>query len=137
MFAVPYLFFTGQCREAFTFYKEVFGGEIVAMITGADLPASAQMPEELSSYVMHARLTGPGFTFMGGDAPPDRYTKPGGYYVSLITATAEEADQLYSALSDGGDIFLPIEETFFAKKFAMFADRFGTRWMLNCEKPMG
>jgi PhnB protein len=71
---------------------------------------------------------------MGSDAPPGHYHAPTGFSVSLNFKDAGKADRVYAALSEGGIIHMAIQETFWAQRFAMFADKFGTPWMINCEK---
>jgi PhnB protein len=137
MKAVPYLVFNGNCREAFGVYHEVLGGQIAAMFTHADTPAATHCPPEMQDTIMHARLELGEGTIMGSDAPTNMYQKPQGFHVSIHPSSVEEAERIYAALSEGGEIFMAIQETFWAERFAMFADRFGSPWMINVEKPMG
>jgi PhnB protein len=83
---------------------------------------------------MHARMTIKGQVIMASDAPPGRYSKPGGFSVNISVTDPKEADRIFNALSEGGTVHMPIGETFWALRFAMFADRFGIPWMVNCEK---
>ena len=73
---------------------------------------------------------------MGSDAPPERFDKPQGFFLSIGVDTLAEAERVYKALSEKGQIIMAIQETFWAQRFAMFVDRFGTPWMINCEKEM-
>jgi PhnB protein len=132
----PYLNFNGNCAEAMTFYAKVLGGKDLRTMTFRDSPMGAQMPENEKDMVMHARFVVGNFTLMGSDAPGGRYNRPQGYAVSIDVDTPEEADRVFGALSDGGNVGMPIAETFWAKRFGMVTDRFGTHWMVNCEKPM-
>jgi PhnB protein len=131
---VPYVGFDSRCREAFEFYHRVLGGEIVAMFTHGETPAASHMPPEARDTIMHARLELDGATLMGGDAPPGIFERPRGFCVSLDVATPAEAERIFPALSEGGEVQMPLQETFWAERFAMFTDRFGTPWMINCEK---
>lgn len=131
----PYLGFQGQCREAFTFYADVFGGRIVAMMRQGDAPVADQLPPESRDAIMHAHLVIGDQELMGGDAPPGS-PKPSGISININVDTIDEAERLFAALSDGGMMIMPIAETFWAHRFGMVHDRFGTPWMINCMKPM-
>jgi len=130
----PYLAFNGQCEEAFTFYARVLGAKIEMMLNHADSPMAAQTPPEWQKKIMHARLKRDGQTLMGSDAPPGRYEKPSGFFVSVGVKTPEEADRIFGELSKDGAVHMPIQETFWAKRFGMLVDKYGTPWMVNCEK---
>ncbi|HKY61176.1 MAG TPA: VOC family protein [Gemmatimonadota bacterium] len=131
----PYLNFDGQCAEAFRFYEKVLGGKIEAMITHGDSPIAGEVPSELHDLVMHARLVVDGQAIMGSDSPPDRFQKPQGLFVSLDVEKSADAKRIFNALADGGSVIMPFEKTFWAAGgFGMAVDRFGTPWMVNCEK---
>lgn len=132
----PYLFFNGTCEEAFKFYEKSLGGKIVAMLTHAETPAAKDTPPEWQQKIIHARLLIGDQLLMGSDAPPGRYHKPQGFSVTVTVETPEEAERLYHALEPGGEVCMPIGETFWARRFGMINDRFGIAWMINCEKPM-
>jgi len=134
MQVVPYLNFDGQCKAAFERYHQILGGEIVAMVTHADTPASEHVSQEWQDRIMHARLVSGDLVLMGSDSPPEYYEQPKGLFVSLMVETAEEADRIFGALAEGGEVRMPIQETFWATRFGMLTDRFGTPWMVNCEK---
>lgn len=131
----PYLTFKGQCKEAFEHYAKVLGAEIVMMMPHRGTPAADHVGEEGLDAILHARLQFNGQTLMGSDGPPDHYREPQGFYVSIQVNEPAEAERLFAALSEGGSIFMPLQETFWAVRFAMFTDRFGTPWMINCENP--
>jgi PhnB protein len=130
---VPYLNFPGQCREAMEHYAELLGANVVAMLTHGESPMAEHLPLEQHGTILHARIERDGFTLMASDAPPDRYLQPQGLWVSIQVDAADEADRIFSALSDGGKVAMPIDETFWATRFGMVVDRFGTPWMVNCE----
>jgi PhnB protein len=132
---IPYLGFDGNCREAFALYEKVFKGKIVAMLKHSDTPAGAHVGPEMQELIMHARLTSPKGELMGGDAPPGQYKQPTSPCLSIMADTAEEAERIFAELSPGGKVVMPIQETFWAVRFAMLNDRYGTPWMINCEKP--
>ncbi|KJS08595.1 MAG: 3-demethylubiquinone-9 3-methyltransferase [Gammaproteobacteria bacterium BRH_c0] len=133
MTVTPYLTFNGNCREAFAFYAGILNGK-VDMMTHGESPFCDQMPKALHDTVMHAQLTAGDLFLMGADAPPDMYQKPGGICVAMAVASVEEAEHLFSALSAGGVVQMPIAETFWAHRFGMFTDRFDIPWMINCLK---
>jgi PhnB protein len=130
----PYLAFKGNCEEAFKFYAEVLGGQILAMIKHRDTPMKA--PPGMEEFVMHARMSLNGSILMGGDAPDSWYKKPDGFNVQVGTDTPEEAERIFKALSEGGTVNMALGETFWAHRFGTCVDRFGTPWMVNCEKAM-
>lgn len=132
---LPYLNFNGKCREALEFYRQALGGEIVAMHTFGESPGCEGMTAEQGrDLVMHGRLVADGAVIMGSDAPPDRYQPAQGIWVSLMVDDAAESERIFHALSAGGSVEMPIGETFWAERFAMFNDRFGIPWMINCER---
>jgi len=132
----PYLNFNGNCGEAFQFYAKVLGGKDLRIMTFADAPPGMPVSPETKNQVMHARFTVGGDTIMGSDAPGGRYNKPQGYAVNIGVESPEEAERIFSALSEGVTADMPLAETFFARRFGMVTDRFGTHWMVICEKPM-
>jgi PhnB protein len=129
----PYLNFNGNCEEAFRFYEKHLGGKIESIHTFAGSPMENQLPPEWGNKVMHIRMKVGTTVLMGSDAPGDRYQAPQGFSVSLNLKDESEADRVYAALSAKGKILMEIQQTFWAKRFAMFTDRFGIPWMINCE----
>jgi PhnB protein len=129
-----YLHFNGNCEEAFKHYEKVLGGKDRMTMTYGEAPPGSQTPPEMAKKIMHTRFQVGGNVLMGSDAPHDRFQKPQGFSVSFNCDTPEDADRIYKELSAGGQIVMPIQETFWAKRFAMFTDKFGTPWMVNCEK---
>lgn len=131
----PYLNFNGQCAEAFRFYEQVLGGKIESMMTYAESPMAGETPPALRDHVMHARLVLDGQVLMASDSPPEYYEKPQGLYVSLNVEKAADAERIFHALAENGTVKMPFEKTFWAAGgFGMLVDRFGTPWMVNCEK---
>ena len=131
----PYLSFNGQCEAAFKFYAEVLGGNIAMMMSFAESPGCDGMAPQALDKIMHARLVIGDDLLMGTDATPD-YPHPGinGAHVTINVGEPAEADRIFAALAEGGKVELPIQETFWARRFGMLTDRFGTPWMVNCEK---
>ncbi|MGO8672897.1 MAG: VOC family protein [Capsulimonadaceae bacterium] len=130
----PYLAFNGSCSEAFPFYQRILGGEIMSMITYRDSPMAETTPADQLDRILHATLSTDGNVLMGGDAPPQRFTQPSGFSVSVSIDTAEEAERIFSGLAEGGQVHMPIGETFWAVRFGMLIDKYGIPWMINCEK---
>ena len=133
----PYLNFNGNCEEAFQFYSKVLNGADLRVMKFRDSPMAAQMSEAEKDMVVHARFKAGDTTVMGSDAPGNRYNKPQGYAVNIDVDTPEEAERIFAGLSEGGNVGMAMQETFWAKRFGMVTDRFGTHWMVNCEKHMG
>lgn len=131
---VSYLNFKGNCKEAFTFYEQVLGGKIVAMFTHAETPASEHVSPEWQGMIMHARLLVGDAVLMGSDSPPEMFEPPQGIRVAIMVDSPSEAERIFHALAEGGSVLMPVQETFWAHRFAMLTDRFGTPWMINCEK---
>jgi len=128
-----YLTFSGNCKEAFEFYAKVLGGKIEAMFPHKGSPMEAHTPPEWQDKIMHARLSVGDQVLMGSDAPPQYQTKPGGFSVNIGVKDPAEADRIFAALSEGGQVKMPIAQTFWAKRFGMFIDRYSIPWMVNCE----
>jgi PhnB protein len=131
----PYLTFSGQCETAFKFYERVLGGKIEAMMTYGSSPMADKTPLDWHKKVMHARLTIGNEILMGSDAPPDRYEAMKGISVTLGIEKPADAERIFHALSEKGTVQMPIQETFWAARFGMLVDQFGTPWMINCEQP--
>ncbi|HXL99817.1 MAG TPA: VOC family protein [Rhizomicrobium sp.] len=132
-----YLHFPGNCHEAFKFYEKALGGKIVTLQTYGDSPAAAQSPAGWKDKIIHARIEVGDTLIMGSDAPPDRQAKAQGFSLSLRFDTAAQAERAFQALSDKGVVGAALQESFFAERFGMVTDRFGTPWMVLCEKKQG
>ena len=130
----PYLTFSGQCEAAFKFYEKVLGGKIEAIRSHAGSPMENQVPPEWRSKIMHATLNVDGNMLMGSDAPPDRHEQMKGFTVTLGINDPNEAERVFKALSENGTVQMPIQKTFWAARFGMLVDQFGTPWMINCEQ---
>lgn len=130
-----YLMFNGQCEEAFHFYEKALGGKIQQMSRYEGMPGDYQVSPGYNQKIMHARITVGDVIVMGSDAPPDRYQKPAGIQVSITVTEPADADRVFQALSEGGEVQMPMQETFWALRFGMLVDRFSIPWMVDCEKP--
>jgi len=132
---VTYLGFDGTCEEAFKFYEKVLRGKIQMMVRNADAPPGTPVSPGSENRIMHARLEAGGRLLMGGDAPSQKKAKAQGFCVSIMVDEVAEAERIFRELSKGGTVEMPIGETFWARRFGMFTDKFGTPWMINCENP--
>ena len=125
-----YLNYGGNCEQAFRFYEEHLGGVITMLMRHGEQPAAQNVPPEWKNAVLHARMTLGGTELFAADIPPDRFQPMRSAYLSLTVDSIDEAERVYDLLKDGGQIFMKMEETFFASRFAMLRDRFGTSWMI-------
>lgn len=131
----PYLQFDGTCEEAFRFYARCLGGEIGFMMRYREAPIPPEHTHPaMADKVIHARLVVREAVLMGSDAPLGVHQKPQGFTVSVSVDEPAEADRIFGALAEGGTVRMAIGETFWARRFGMLVDRFGTPWMINCEK---
>jgi PhnB protein len=130
----PYLFFNGQCEEAFKFYEKLLNGKILAMMPHEGSPAENSVSADWRKKIIHARMMVGEQTLMGSDAPPPHQEKPQGFSVNLSFSDPAEAKRIFEALAEGGTVKMPFSETFWAKGFGMLVDRYGIPWMVNCEK---
>jgi PhnB protein len=126
----PYLFFDGRCEEAIEFYKKAVGADVTMLMRFKDSPEPPMVPPGSEEKVMHARIRiGEGVVLMSdgrcGGAP-----KFDGFGLSLTVKTDAEAEKLFKALGEGGQVQMPLTKTFFSSRFGMVADRFGVSWMV-------
>jgi PhnB protein len=131
-----YLNYGGNCEEAFRFYQKHLGGKIGMMMTHGENPVSNDLPPDQKKAILHARITLGDTELLGSDVPSERFQPMRSAYLSLSLDSTGDAERIYALLSEGGEIFMPMQETFFAFRFAMLRDRFGTSWMLLHERPM-
>lgn len=129
-----YLNFPGNCKEAFQFYEKHLGGKILMMMTFDQMPEPKQVPPGLEKGVLHARIMLGDTALMASDGPKVEPMRSA--YLSLSVDSNAEAERIYKVLSEGGEIFMPMAETFFAFRYAQFRDRFGINWMIIHERPM-
>ncbi len=133
----PYLAFAGNCREAFTRYQEILGGELVLLAMN-DMPGDAgPAPEGANpNAIMHAALMCDAGLLMGADDPMGGFNgNVHGMCVNLALDDPSEVTRVFDALSDGGVVQQPVTETFFSPAFSMCIDRFGTPWMVMVDGP--
>jgi PhnB protein len=128
----PYLLFNGDCEAAMRFYEKSLGGKLEAMFTHEGTPMEKMVPAEWRKKIIHACLKVGDNVLMASDCPPDRYVKPQGFSVNLDFKSPAEAEGAFNALAENGSVQMPLQQTFWAAKFGMVTDRFGTPWMINC-----
>ena len=126
-----YLIFDGQCADAFRFYQEVFGGELMVMPFDGS-PACGDVAPEHRNRTMHAGLDIGGELLMGSDCMPgDAYDGVKGCHISVQADDMGHAERLYRQLGTQGSVQMELQRTFWAEGFAMLTDRFGVPWMIN------
>ena len=130
------LSFNGQCEAAFKLYERCLNGKITFMLTWGDSPAAADVPAEWRSKIAHATLVVGRTRLQGSDPAPGSYESPRGFGITL-NPNEDEAERLFAELAEGGSVRVPLQETFWADRFAVLTDRFGIPWMINCHKPEG
>jgi PhnB protein len=128
-----YVNYPGSCQEAFRYYEQHLGGKITMMMTHAQAPNPNQGPPDWSNAILHGRINIGETELMGADIPGAQPMRSA--YLTLTVNSIEEAERIYAALSDGGEIFMAMSETFFAVRFAQLRDRFGANWMIIHERP--
>ncbi|GGX47111.1 YciI family protein [Saccharospirillum salsuginis] len=129
-----HLSFDGNCSEAFDFYAECLGGQILDRFLHGETPAGEEVPDNWQDKVLHTTLSIGKLTLMGADAPPGYYQSPQGFNVQLDIDDPDKAKSTFERLAEGGEVFMPFEETFWARGFGMARDRFGIPWMINSGK---
>ena len=122
-----YVNYPGTCEAAFRFYESELHGRIT-MLTRHNVAPNPNIPPEWKDKVLHARVVIGNAVLMGADIPNAQPMRSA--YLTLTVDSVAEAERLYGALGERGEIFMKMEETFFAKRFAMLRDRFGTSWMI-------
>lgn len=130
----PYLTFNGDCEAAFRFYERVLGGKLTMMLTHRDAPSAEHVAADWHDKIMHARLELGDRVLMGSDHPPEHFHTMSGFCVQLEIADAAQAERIFQELSINGKVTMPFAPTFWAYRFGMLTDQFGTPWMINCEQ---
>jgi PhnB protein len=130
---LTYVNFAGTCTEAFRYYEKHLGGKVGMMMTHGQAPDQSTVKPELRDAILHGRISIGENELMGADIPNAQPMRSA--YLSLNVDSDAEAERIFSALSDGGEVFIPMQETFFASRFAQARDRFGVNWMIIRERP--
>ena len=134
---VSYLFFKDNAAKAFDFYAHALGGKVMMKVTMGEMPGTEALPAEARDLVAHVRLEVGEAVLMGSDwcgPTPEPYPGIHGNAVSLTVDEPGEAERLFKALSEGAQVTMPIAETSWALRFGMLTDRFGAKWMVNCNR---
>ena len=138
MSLTTHLAFSGDCRAAFEMYERVLKGKITFVMTNGESPMADKMPAEMKDKIMHISLQLPdGGLLQGGDHPEGKQVKPSGFSVCVSTKDTAEAERIFKGLSDGAQVQMPIQKTFWSPAFGMLIDKFQVPWMVNTEGPMG
>lgn len=127
-----HLMFSGNCREALTFYADLMGGQVRAMLPYSGTPMAEEIPESFRDRICHAELVLGAHTIMGADVMPGCYQAPGGHEIALQYDDIAQGEVVFRELEKGGSVRMPFEETFWAQRFGVVVDRFGIGWMVNC-----
>ena len=126
----PYLFFDGRCDEALQFYRDAIGARIVMTMRWKDSPDQSMTTPANADKIMHAQFEVGDTVVMASDGRNGGQPDFKGFALSVIAGTEDEADRLFSALSAGGAVTMPMAKTFFSPRFGMLTDRFGVGWMV-------
>jgi len=129
-----YVNFAGKCAEAFRFYEKHLGGTMGMMMTHGQAPDQSKVNPEWKDAVLHARISLGDTELLGADIPSAQPMRSA--YLSVSVESDDEAERIFSALSTGGEVFMPMQETFFATRFGQLRDRFGVNWMIIHERPL-
>lgn len=136
----PYLCFNGRCDEALELYKKVFNTKVDFLMRFSEAPegacSGAPLPEDWNDKVMHSSMQIGESTVMFTDGNSSEPAKFDGINLTVVAADAAEADRLFAGLGEGGQVQMPLGETFFSPRFGMVADKFGVSWMVIVPKPM-
>jgi PhnB protein len=124
--------FGGNCEEAFRFYEKHLGGTIEMMMKQSDAPGA---PRGASDAIIHARMKIANTILLGNDVPATVFKPMRSVYIYLSLDSAKEADRVHELLANGGEIFMAMQETFYATRFSMLRDRFGVSWTIIHERP--
>jgi PhnB protein len=124
--------FGGNCEEAFRFYEKHLGGKIQMMMNQSQAPGARA---GAGKAIIHARMEIGDTVLIANDVPPAHFQKMRSAYLYLSVDSPKEAERIHNLLADGGEIFMPMEETFYASRFSMLRDRFGVSWTIIHELP--
>ncbi len=130
MHVEPYLFFDGRCEEALEFYGRTLGAETTMLMRFQDSPDPGSGPPGAENKVMHASFRIGETTLMASDGHCSGKPNFQGVSLTITASDVAEAERLFAALRDGGQVQMPMTETFFSPRFGMVADRFGVSWMV-------
>lgn len=134
--AIAYLGFNGNCADAMRFYEKALRGKLEILMSGGQSPMKDQMPKEFHDRIIHARLALPGGgKLYAGDCPANMpYEGIKGVSIAVDYDSVEVAQQVFDALAEGGQVTMPMQPAFWAKRWGMLVDKFGTPWIVNGEE---
>lgn len=135
MKAQTYLFFEGRCEEAIEFYQATLGAQVLMLMRNRDSPDQTNMQPGTEDKVLHASFTVGETVLMASDGQCSGTPRFGGFSLAVYGRDKAEAQKLFDALSAGGQVHMPLTETFFSPAFGMLADRFGLSWMVMVDQP--
>ena len=124
--------FGGNCEEAFRFYEKHLGGKIMMMMNQSQAPGA---PGGAGKAIIHARMNIGDTVLIGNDVPSSVFQKIRSVYMYLAVDSAKEAERVLKLLAEGGEVYMPMEETFYATRFSQLRDRFGVSWSIIHERP--
>lgn len=128
-----YLAFSGDCKTAFQMYEKVLGGKITFMMTNGESPMADKTAPDWKDKIMHVTLETPGGILQGADHPQGGTVKPAGFSVAVTVKEKADAERIFSGLSEGGQVQMAMQQTFWSPAFGMCIDKFQVPWMVNCE----
>ena len=124
--------FNGQCREAFSYYAQLFNGIVGVMLAYKDTPAGAHVDSVWGDKIVHANVAFQGIEISGADVKSDQYNRPAGFYLLMNLSSEEEVHSAFLALAANGAVILRPQKTFWSPCYAIVIDQFGVPWKLNC-----
>src|SRR5687768_7529729 len=131
------LVFNGECDAAFAVYQQCLGGKVTFRLTWGDSPMADQASAEWRDKIVHATMTFGSTTLHGADVLPGAYERPQGFQLLLNLDDVSVAERVFSQLADGGEVTVPLQQTFWALRFGAVIDRFGIPWGINCGEHEG
>jgi PhnB protein len=126
----PYLFFDGRCDEAIEFYKKAIGAKVGMLMRWKDSPDKSMCTASNADKVMHAQFEIGDTKVLASDGRNSGQPKFDGFALTIAANTEAEADKMFGALGEGGQVTMPMAKTFFSPRFGMLADKFGVHWMI-------
>lgn len=129
------LAFDGRCEAAFRHYERCLDARITFLLPWGKSPMAADAPPDWSTKILHGTIAIGDVEFSGGDMPPDQYDPPRGFEIQLNIDEAASAARAFQMLAENGTVKMPLQQTFFAKRFGIVIDQFGISWSISCGAP--
>ena len=130
-----FLNFGGNCEAALRFYEQHLGGTVTMLMRRAEVPDQPVTWPGWEHSIQYGVLELGDTQLFASDVPPDRFQPMRSVYLTLTAGSAGDAERMWALLAEGGQVFMPMEETFFAERFGQLRDRFGTSWMILAPRP--